>query len=195
MPQILHVDASARSEGSITRQIGAELVAALMAHNGGKVVYRNLAAEAPGFVDGAWVAANFTAPDDRDASARQRLSGSDALVDELQDADVLVLGAPIYNFSVPAVLKAWIDQIARVHRTFRYTPDGPQGLLEGKKAYLVVASGGTAIGSEIDFATPYLRHVLGFIGIHDVEVVAAERGDVAGARARVAEFLSDAAVA
>ena len=108
MPRILHIDASARREGSITREIGAELVSALAEQQGAEVVRRDLAVEAPGFVDGAWVAANFTAPDDRDAAARQRLAASDALVDELQDADVLVIGAPIYNFGVPAVLKAWI---------------------------------------------------------------------------------------
>ena len=196
MPRILHIDASARREGSITREIGAELVSALAEQQGAEVVRRDLAVEAPGFVDGAWVAANFTAPDDRDAAARQRLAASDALVDELQDADVLVIGAPIYNFGVPAVLKAWIDQIARVHRTFRYTSEGPKGLLEGKKAYIVVASGGTGVGSEIDFASPYLRQVMGFVGIQDVEIVAAERGDVEGARARVAELTgADRAVA
>ena len=195
MTRILHIDASARREGSITREIGAELVAALAASGGAQVTRRDLAVEAPGFVDGAWVAANFTAPDDRDAAGRQRLAGSDALVDELMDADVLVLGAPIYNFGVPAVLKAWIDQIARVHRTFRYTAEGPKGLLERKKAYVVVASGGTQVGSEIDFATPYLRHVLGFVGITDVEFVSAERGDVAGARDRVAELTGGSAAA
>jgi FMN-dependent NADH-azoreductase len=188
MTRILHIDSSARSEGSITREVSAELVSALTAEGASDVIRRDLAVEAPGFVDGAWVGANFTAPADRDAAARQRLAASDALVDELQDADVLVIGAPVYNFGVPAVLKAWIDQIARVHRTFRYTSEGPVGLLEGKRAYLVVATGGTVVGSGIDFATPYLRHVLAFVGITDVEIVAAERGDAAGARARVQQL-------
>ena len=188
MSRILHIDASARREGSITREISAELVSVLAEQQDAEVVRRDLAVEFPGFVDGAGVAANFTAPDDRDAAARQRLGASDALVDELQAADVLVIGAPIYNFGIPAVLKAWIDQIARVHRTFHYTSEGPKGLLEGRKAYIVVASGGTGVGSEIDFASPYLRHVLGFIGIRDVEIVAAARGDVEGARARIADL-------
>ena len=192
MTRILHIDSSARTEGSITREIAAELVAALADAGAAEVVHRDLAVEAPGFVDGAWVGANFTAPDDRDAAAHQRLAASDALVDELVDADVIVLGAPVYNFGVPAVLKAWIDQIARVHRTFRYTSDGPVGLLEGKRAYLVVATGGTEVGSAIDFATPYLRHVLAFVGITEVEIVAAERGNVAAARDRVQQIVGAA---
>jgi FMN-dependent NADH-azoreductase len=91
------------------------------------------------------------------------------------DADVLVIGVPVYNFGIPASLKAWVDMIARARLTFRYTESGPVGLLRGKRAVLVVASGGTAVGSEIDFATDYLRHVLGFLGIDDVEIIAANR--------------------
>ena len=81
----------------------------------------------------------------------------------------------IYNFGVPAALKAWIDQIARAGVTFKYTENGPVGLLDGKRAIIAVASGGTEVGSEIDFATGYMRHIMGFIGIHDVEVVAADQ--------------------
>ena len=94
---------------------------------------------------------------------------------ELRDADVVVMGVPVYNFSIPAVLKAWIDMISRARLTFRYTENGPVGLLQGKKAYIVVASGGVAVGSDYDFATPYLRHALAFIGITDIEFVAAEQ--------------------
>ncbi|MCH8159834.1 MAG: NAD(P)H-dependent oxidoreductase, partial [Proteobacteria bacterium] len=106
---------------------------------------------------------------------RKTLAYSDTLVAELQNADVLVIGVSMYNFSITATLKAWIDMIARARLTFRYTENGPQGLLSGKKAYLVVATGGVPVGSPMDFATPYLRHALAFVGITDVEIVAADR--------------------
>ena len=96
------------------------------------------------------------------------------LIAELKAADVVVIGAPIYNFGIPAALKAWVDMIARARKTFRYTSEGPEGLLKGKKAYVVIASGGMPVDSDMDFATPYLRQVLGFIGITDVEVIAAD---------------------
>jgi FMN-dependent NADH-azoreductase len=86
----------------------------------------------------------------------------------------LVIGSPVYNFSVPAALKAWIDQICRVGVTFKYTPDGPVGLLSGKRAIIVIASGGTSIGSDIDYASGYLKHIMDFIGIHDVTIIAAD---------------------
>ena len=94
---------------------------------------------------------------------------------ELKAADVVVIGMPVYNFGIPAALKAWVDLIARARVTFRYAESGPEGLLTGKRAIVVAASGGTPVDSEIDFATPYLRHALGFVGITDVEVVAADR--------------------
>ena len=100
---------------------------------------------------------------------------SGALIEEIKAADVIVIGVPIYNFGVPASLKAWVDQIARAGVTFRYTENGPQGLLDGKRAIIALASGGTAIGSDIDFASDYLRHIMGFIGITEVEIVAADQ--------------------
>ena len=105
----------------------------------------------------------------------EKLALSNALVAELQAADVIVIGAPVYNFGVPAAFKAWIDQVARAGLTFKYTEYGPKGLLEGKRAIVAVASGGTEVGSDIDFATGYIRHVLGFIGIEDVVFVAADK--------------------
>ena len=93
----------------------------------------------------------------------------------MQDADTIVIGLPIYNFSVPAAFKAWIDLVARAGLTFSYTENGPKGLLEGKRAILTIASGGVPVGSESDFATNFARHVLGFIGIHDVDVIAADQ--------------------
>ncbi|WP_027235619.1 FMN-dependent NADH-azoreductase [Leisingera caerulea] len=167
---VLHIDSSARIEGSVTRDLSARIVSRLGAD---QVIRRDLAAPLP-LLDGAWVGANFTPADQRTDEQKQLLALSDSLVEELKQADTIVIGAPVYNFSVPSTLKAWIDLVARVGLTFQYTENGPIGLLEGKRAIIVMASGGTQAGSDIDFATTYLRHVLGFIGITDVEVVAAD---------------------
>ncbi|MBV6632059.1 MAG: NAD(P)H-dependent oxidoreductase [Alphaproteobacteria bacterium] len=171
---VLRIDSSARYEGSVTRDLADRLVAQLT-EDGGAVVTRDLSVNAPSFVNEAWVGANFTDAAERTEEQVQLLVESEALVQELEAADTLVIGVPIYNFGVPAALKAWVDMVARARRTFRYTENGPEGLLTGKKAYLVVASGGTAAGSEIDFATGYMRHVLGFIGITDVTLIAADQ--------------------
>lgn len=167
---VLHIDSSARTEGSVTRDLSAQIVGRLGAAD---VIRRDLAAPLP-LLDGAWVGANFTPADQRSAEQKQLLALSDSLVEELKQADTIVIGTPIYNFSVPSTLKAWIDLVARVGVTFQYTENGPVGLLEGKRAIIAVASGGTQAGSDIDFATTYLRHVLGFIGITEVEIVAAD---------------------
>jgi len=167
---VLHIDSSARLEGSVTRDLSAQIVSRLGAE---QVIRRDLAAPLP-LLDGAWVGANFTPADQRSDEQKQLLSLSDSLIEELKQADTIVIGTPIYNFSVPSTLKAWIDLVARVGVTFRYEETGPIGLLEGKRAIIAVASGGTQAGSDIDFATTYLRHVLGFIGITDVEIVAAD---------------------
>ncbi|WP_170421802.1 FMN-dependent NADH-azoreductase [Ruegeria arenilitoris] len=168
---ILHIDASARRTGSATRDLSARIVQHLGAS---RIIRRDLATPLPLLTED-WITANFTPADQRDATQRDLLALSDELVKELQQADTVVIGLPIYNFSVPAAFKAWIDLVARAGLTFSYTENGPKGLLEGKRAILAIASGGTAVGSEIDFATGYARHVLGFIGIHDVDVVAADR--------------------
>jgi FMN-dependent NADH-azoreductase len=173
---VLRVDSSARREGSMSRRVADALIERLEVSEGVvDLTVRDLAVESPSFVDAAWVDANFTPAENRDEVQRAALAESDALVAELKAADVLIIGVPIYNFGIPAKLKAWVDLVARARLTFRYTENGPVGLLNGKRAYLAVASGGTAVGSEIDFATGYLRHVLGFLGIDDVQVVAADR--------------------
>ncbi len=172
---ILEISSSGRHDGSVSRQLSKDLIAALQDKHGDvNLVHRDLGEGVP-FVNAAWIEANFTADEDRNADHRATLSLSDEFVAELQQADTLVIGVPIYNFSIPAALKAWIDMIARARLTFRYTENGPKGLLEGKKAYLVVATGGVPVGSPVDFATPYLRHALSFVGIDDVEIVAADR--------------------
>lgn len=193
--RILEVQASARGAGSISRDLTADMIAALHdRHGNADVTQRDLAQGLP-FIDEAWVGANFTPDEDRTSTHRQILSRSDDLVAELQAADVIVIGAPLYNFSIPAVLKAWVDMIARVGLTFYYTENGPVGLLEGKKVYVIVPSGGVPIGSPMDFATPYLRHALGFVGITDVEFIGAQGADrgnddaLDSARARIAELI------
>lgn len=193
---VLRIDASARTEHSITRALADRLIAGLSANvHDVSVTQRDVAQGVP-FVDAGWVEANFTDPDARSAAQRDVLTGSDALVAEVHAADVWVIAAPIYNFGVPASLKAWIDQIARARLTFRYTEKGPQGLLSGKKVYILTATGGTEVGSAIDFATPWLRFVLGFLGVTDIEIVAADRGAQRGETARrQAETRIDALVA
>lgn len=179
---ILRIDASARRAGSITRRLSDTLIANLRARHGRtRVQVRDLARTPPPLLDADWIAASYTDPQARDADQRAALAVSDELVAELCAADVVVIGVPVYNFGVPAALKAWVDLVARARVTFRYTENGPEGLLTGKRAYLVMASGGVAIGSAADFATGYLRQLLGFLGITDVEIVAADqvmlRGD------------------
>jgi FMN-dependent NADH-azoreductase len=169
---VLHIDSSARTTGSATRDLSAKIVTQL---NADTVISRDLAADALPQIDETWVAANFTAADQRSAEQIARLGLSDTLVAELQAADTIVIGVPVYNFSVPTSVKAWIDLIARAGLTFKYGENGPQGLLTGKRVILAVASGGTPIGSDMDFATPYLRHVLGFVGMSQVEIVAADQ--------------------
>ncbi|WP_298821408.1 NAD(P)H-dependent oxidoreductase [uncultured Roseibium sp.] len=172
---ILHIDASARVEGSVTRELTEVLVKNMLEKfKDAKVLRRDVSQGLP-FLEAAWVEANFTDEALRTSEQRMRLALSDTLVNELKLSDTIVIGSPIYNFSIPAALKAWIDLVARARETFRYTDNGPVGLLEGKKAIVVVASGGTKVGSEIDFASNYLKHVLGFLGIIDVEVVAADQ--------------------
>lgn len=169
---LLQINASARSTGSVTRTLTDAVVHSL---NADDVVTRDLAQSALPQITEDWVGANFTREDARNDMQKETLALSDTLVAELETADTIVIGVPIYNFGIPAALKAWVDLIARAGRTFRYTENGPEGLLTNKRAIVVVASGGTATESEIDFATPYLRHVLGFVGIVDVTLVAADR--------------------
>ena len=180
---ILRVDSSGRYQGSSTRALSDSLIAAISnQYRNPNVVRRDLAAGIK-HVDESWIQANFTAFEDRSDAQNEKLQESDSLVAELVASDIVVIGVPVYNFGVPAALKAWVDMVARARLTFRYTDSGPEGLLGGKKAYLVVASGGVPVDSELDFATPYMRHALRFLGITDIDVVSAEqqnsRGEVA----------------
>lgn len=167
---LLRIDASARTDGSVTRQLADKVAARL---NPSATVSRDLTDPLPE-IDATWIGSNFTPEDARDDAQRAALALSDAVIAEVKQADTLLIAVPVYNFGVPATLKTWIDHIARAGVTFRYTENGPEGLLTGKKAILVVASGGTAVNGPMDFATPWLRHVLGFVGITDIQVVAAD---------------------
>lgn len=193
--RVLEVSASGRTAGSASRELTRDLIAALQDRHGNVQTVRRDLSEGVPFVDAAWIEANFTPDEARTNGHREALALSDTLVAELKNADILVIGVPIYNFSIPAALKAWIDMIARARLTFRYTKNGPKGLLEGKKAYLVVATGGVPVGSAVDFATPYLKHALAFIGITDVEVIAADKlnsqaeESMDAARARIADLV------
>lgn len=198
MSHILRIDASARLSGSTTRQLADQLVTRLVEQGyGSAVTRRDLALTPPALLTESWVGANFTDDADRSDDQRAVLAHSDELIAELEAADTIVIGVPVYNFAIPAVLKAWIDQIARARRTFRYTETGPEGLLTDKKAYLVVASGGVPVGSDYDFATGYLRHVLGFVGITDVTVIEAGQqmmdGDAVSRATAAIEELKQAA--
>lgn len=172
---VLRVDSSARGDASTSRTLSDRVIEKLKADNGDvAVTLRDVSGGLP-VLDGAWLGATFTDPAERNDDQKAALALSDTLINEIRAADVLVIGVPIYNFQIPAALKAWIDLIARARETFQYTENGPEGLLKGKKAILTFASGGVDLNGAADFTTPYLKFMLGFLGITDVQVVAADR--------------------
>ena len=171
---ILRIDSSAQQENSLTRKLANEVQQRLMHVSPEATLTSRDTNQSLPHINNQWLSANFTNADQRTAEQVQQLQLSDQLINELKAADTLLISAPIYNFSVPASLKAWIDLVCRANETFRYTDNGPEGLLSGKKAYLVMASGGVPFGSATDFASGYLIQVLNFIGITDVRTVYAE---------------------
>jgi FMN-dependent NADH-azoreductase len=178
MAKVLHIDSSVRNTGSLTRQLGGEFIAKLQAADAGTtVVTRDLAANPLPHLTETLIGAYYTPAEQRNAEQAQVIQTSDALVDELLAADTIVIGAPMYNFSVTSGLKAWIDHVARAGRTFKYGANGAEGLVSGKKVYVIVASG--AAYSEgpyapYDYVTTYLRSVLGFLGMTDISFIVAE---------------------
>lgn len=168
--KILRIDASMRRSGSYSRKLADQLVHRLEQQGPTSLISRDLA-RGVGLVNEAWIQASATLRDDRTDEMRAILSESDALVSELRAADTVIIATPIYNFSIPSALKAWIDQVCRARETFRYTKDGPEGLLEGKRAFVIITSAGTELRSKIEFASDYLAHILGFIGITDVVLI------------------------
>jgi FMN-dependent NADH-azoreductase len=174
---LLHLDASPRAERSHSRRLGRKFLAHWRAaHPGAQVIERNLTEAPPPFVSEAWVEGAYLPADQHSPAAREAMALSDTYIGELATADEIVITTPIYNLSIPAVLKAWIDQIVRHGRTFVKTAAGGfEGLVRGKRVIVIVASGsdfrpGTP-GGAYNFAEPYLRAVLGFIGVTQVEFV------------------------
>jgi FMN-dependent NADH-azoreductase len=178
MPTLLDIDSSPLAEASISRQLTAEFVREWKAANpDGTILTRDLAKTSIAPVTAAWVGAAYTPEDAQTPEQRGLLALSDTLIDELKDADEYVLGVPMHNFSVPSTLKLWIDQVARVNKTFSYATGSPVGLLTGKKATILIASGGkydagTAMAS-FNFVEPYLRTVFGFLGVTDTTFLTA----------------------
>ena len=161
---VLHINSSAKLSHSNTRIIGQYLLDAL----GQPVVSRDLAQQPLPPISAEDLVAVHGSSDSERASLQTQLTLSEQLIDELKNADTLVLGAPMYNFGIPATLKQWIDSICRAGVSFNYTKQGPVGLLDVKRAYIITATGGTPIGSEMDFASRYLEHICKFIGVADV---------------------------
>nr|WP_298928943.1 NAD(P)H-dependent oxidoreductase [uncultured Erythrobacter sp.] len=195
MSNILHISASICGDESVSNALGTALVQGLAAKSGASVTARDLSKNDIPFVSANRFEANLTPADDRTPAQQDLAHFSDTLIAELVAADTIVIAAPIYNFGVPASVKAWADMVARAGTTFAYTENGPIGLLEGKKAYITVASGGTPVGSDMDFATSWLTFFLGFLGIKDVQVVAADgimgadgEAKISAAHAKVAEI-------
>jgi FMN-dependent NADH-azoreductase len=178
MSTLLKLDSSPMGERSISRKLSTKFAESwLKTHPGGKVVERDLTTLDLPVVDAFWAGAVHTPEASRTAAQVQALGTSDSLINDLKQADEYVFGVPMHNFSIPSTLKLWIDQIVRAGKTFSYGETGPKGLLAGKKATLLLASGGeygkgSAMAS-FDFVTPYLQTVLRFIGITDVTIIAA----------------------
>lgn len=179
MATLLKIDSSPMGEHSISRKLTEHFAASWRKANpGGEVISRDLTRTELPPVNGNWVGAAYTPEDARSREQREALAISDTLIAEMQKADEYVFGVPMHNFSIPSTLKLWIDQVARAGKTFSYGSEGPKGLLIGKKATLLIASGGvysqgTAMES-LNFVTPYLRAVFGFLGVTDVTIIAAE---------------------
>jgi len=172
---ILQVNSSARAQGSNSTEIANKIVAKLLARNPAAThVLRDLNTTPHPVLDEAALGALFTPADQRTAEQNARVALDDALIAEVQAADVVVLGVPMYNFGVPAQLKNWIDAIARAKVTFQYTANGPEGLLKGKKVYVALARGGKYRDTPADTQLPYLKTVLAFLGMTDVQPVFAE---------------------
>lgn len=176
--QILQIIASAQGANSYSTRLSQGIIDKLLAaHPDSTVVVRDLAQHPFPYLEEAHLQAYFTPAENRTDAQQAAVRHSDEAIAQVRAADVLVIGSPFYNFSITAALKSWLDHLTRAGLTFRYTPTGPEGLITGKKVYVAIASGG--IYSEgpmqaYDFATPYLRVMLGFLGMTDVTVARAE---------------------
>jgi FMN-dependent NADH-azoreductase len=172
--KIYQIDSSARKKGSTSRALAKKLLDKIK-RPGDEIIYRDLDDEML-FVAGLTESGMSIPENERTEQHKKMFELSDKLVNELKESDIIIISTPIYNFGPPATLKAWSDLAARVKSTFKYSSDGKQiGLLENKKVYLVITSGGTKIDSEQDFLTPWLKHVLNFFGIKDIQTIYADQ--------------------
>lgn len=181
MSRVLIIESSARQQDSVSRQLTRDFVNQWQAANpGDSVTLRDLAVNPVPHLDANLLGGWMKPEAQRSADELQALARSNELTDEVLAADVLVLAAPMYNFAIPSTLKAWLDHVLRAGITFKYTETGPQGLLTGKRAYVLTARGGIHAGAASDHQEPYLRQVLAFIGIHDVTFIHAEGLNMGG---------------
>ena len=173
--KLLHIDASPRSVRSVTRKLSAGFIQNLRLRLPGlHVTHRDVGHHPPAFISDAWVGAAFAPGDQHDPSMKGILHHSDELTAELLNCDTLLIASPMHNFTISASLKAWIDQVVRTDMTFKITEQGVVPLLHGKKALVITSRGGFVAGTDYDFQEPYLRKILGFIGIMDVTFIHAE---------------------
>lgn len=185
MTTVLHINSSARTNGHANQLTDAFVREWAAKHPDHRIVQRNLTVEPIPHLAEETINAFFTPAEQRTDAQREAVRVSDELVAELFAADVVVIGVPMYNFGIPSTLKAYFDHIARAGTTFRYTSNGAEGLVKGKKVYIVAARGGVYSGTPADTQTEYLKTFLGFIGIEDVSFIYAEglnMGDEAKAR-------------
>ena len=181
MSNVLIIESSARQQGSFSRQLTQQFISQWQAaHPTDQVTVRDLALHPVPHLDANLLGGWMKPEAQRSADEHASLKRSDELTDELLAADVLVLAAPMYIFAIPSTLKAWLDHVLRAGVTFKYTETGPQGLLTGKKAYVLTARGGLYAGSTSDHQEPYLRQVMAFVGIHDVTFIHAEGMNLGG---------------
>jgi len=200
MKTLLQLNSSIFSSGGQSTQLADQFVAAWLENNqDASVIVRDLANAPLPHLDNQRVLAFFAQPEARTPEQQAYVAKSDALIDELKQAEVIVIGLPMYNFGIPSTLMAYFDQIARAGMTFRYTENGPMGLLTGKKVYVFAARGGVYAGTPLDSQTQYVRNFLGFLGMNDVEFIYAEglnmgettkAAALAAARLRLAELAS-----
>lgn len=173
MNKILFYKTSPKNEGSISTELGEYLVNRLSKEGNTNVSKRQL--DQVPFINQQIINGLYINDNEKTLEQLEAFKISDAIVKDVHENDTIIISTPIYNFAAPAVLKAWADLVARLNKTFQYTDNGPVGLLKNKKAYIVVSSGGTKIGSEIDFFTPWMKFFLNFIGIKDVTFISADQ--------------------
>ncbi|MFT6371527.1 MAG: FMN-dependent NADH-azoreductase [Gammaproteobacteria bacterium] len=175
MKKILRIDASANASTSASKMLGGNLAEKLQKiYPGTSITQRDLN-QGLSFVDAQWVDANATPADQRTREQQQQLTLSDTLIAEIQDADRTIVTTPMYNFGVPATLKAWIDLICRAGVTFQYTSEGPIGLLKNKQIDIIITTGGVPLQSPVDFVSDYLKQVFRFIGIEHINIISADQ--------------------